>query len=389
VTTLEPSPVGVLGDDATVPARDPEGNLDGFVVGVTADRRWGEQAELFEQRGATVVHGATIHTRPLRSEGVRDVTERLLADPPDIVIANTGIGMRAWFATVDSCGMAEPFLRMLAGTRIYARGPKAAAVVHQMGLTPSGSSPSEQLDDLPAIVAADGPVAGERVVFQRHGVASPSVIEALRGMGAVVEDLGVYDWTLPEDLRPAQRLVELLAARRLHGVTFTSGPAVRNLLAIAADLGIAGEVVAALDHVVAACVGPVCASALLDAGVRRVVVPEHHRLGALVRTTAHALAATELTLRIGRSTVVVRGTVVERDGDRFVLADREAAVLGVLARSPGRVVSKEALLHHVWGPTAGDLHVVHVTVARLRRRLGDLGDRVGVVPRRGYLLDAR
>jgi uroporphyrinogen-III synthase len=259
-----------------------------------------------------------------------------------------------------------------------------------MGLTLTGSSPNEQLDDLPALLAAGGSIEGARIVFQRHGVASPSVLAALRAMGAVVEDLGVYDWTLPEDLRPAVRLVELLAARRLHGVTFTSGPAARNLFAMAEDLGLAVEVVDALNHfVVAACVGPVCASAVLDAGIHRVVVPEHHRLGALVRAMARALAATEHTLRIGTSTVVVRGTVVERDGERFVLADREAAVLRVLARTPGRVVSKDTLLREVWGPTAGDLHVVHVTVARLRRRLGDLGDRVGVVPRRGYLLDAR
>jgi DNA-binding winged helix-turn-helix (wHTH) protein len=42
----------------------------------------------------------------------------------------------------------------------------------------------------------------------------------------------------------------------------------------------------------------------------------------------------------------------------------------------------------VWGPSASDPHVVEVTVARLRRRLGELGDSVVVVPRRGYLLDA-
>jgi uroporphyrinogen-III synthase len=41
------------------------GPLTGFTVGVTADRRWNEQAALFERRGATVLHGPTIRTLPL------------------------------------------------------------------------------------------------------------------------------------------------------------------------------------------------------------------------------------------------------------------------------------------------------------------------------------
>ena len=44
--------------DIAVAAR----SLDGFVIGVTADRRWEEQAELLERRGARVVHGPTIRT---------------------------------------------------------------------------------------------------------------------------------------------------------------------------------------------------------------------------------------------------------------------------------------------------------------------------------------
>ena len=42
--------------------------LEGFVIGVTADRRWTEQAELFQRRGAVVMHGPTIKTEYLASE---------------------------------------------------------------------------------------------------------------------------------------------------------------------------------------------------------------------------------------------------------------------------------------------------------------------------------
>ena len=40
-------------------------SLEGFTVGITADRRWEEQAALLERRGARVVHGPAIRTLPL------------------------------------------------------------------------------------------------------------------------------------------------------------------------------------------------------------------------------------------------------------------------------------------------------------------------------------
>ena len=51
-----------------------------------------------------------------------------------------------------------------------------------------------------------------------------------------------------------------------------------------------------------------------------------------------------------------------------------------------RVVSKARLARQVWGPLDGDEHVVEVTVARLRKRLGPLGQGIETVMRRGYRL---
>ena len=41
------------------------GPLAGYTIGVTADRRAEEQAQLLERRGARVLHGPTIRTLPL------------------------------------------------------------------------------------------------------------------------------------------------------------------------------------------------------------------------------------------------------------------------------------------------------------------------------------
>ena len=82
--------------------------LRGFTVGITADRRWDEQAALFERRGATVVHAPAIRTLPLGSEeGLRTTTEAIVRDPPDALIANTGLGIRSWFSAAEAWGLGE------------------------------------------------------------------------------------------------------------------------------------------------------------------------------------------------------------------------------------------------------------------------------------------
>jgi DNA-binding response OmpR family regulator len=60
------------------------------------------------------------------------------------------------------------------------------------------------------------------------------------------------------------------------------------------------------------------------------------------------------------------------DGQRVALTTTEFEILALLARDPGVVVSRQALLDAVWGiDFVGDDHLVDVHVANLRRKLGD------------------
>ncbi len=79
--------------------------LAGFTVGVTADRRADEQAELLRRRGAEVFHGPAIRTLSL-SDGpeLARATQALIERPPDTLVALTGIGIRSWFEAADSRG---------------------------------------------------------------------------------------------------------------------------------------------------------------------------------------------------------------------------------------------------------------------------------------------
>jgi uroporphyrinogen-III synthase len=94
-------------------------------------------------------------------------------------------------------------------------------------------------------------------------------------------------------------------------------------------------------------------------------------------------------LQLGPHIVVIDGSTVQVDaGAVSRLPERERELLVTLAERPGVVVSKRALLRRVWGPGESDEHVVEVTVARLRQRLGAAGAGIETVIRRGYRLDA-
>jgi two-component system OmpR family response regulator len=59
-----------------------------------------------------------------------------------------------------------------------------------------------------------------------------------------------------------------------------------------------------------------------------------------------------------------------RAGAEVTLTPREFALLGVLMRHPGQVLSKRALLESVWGlDFAGDPNIVEVYVGYLRRKI--------------------
>lgn len=64
--------------------------------------------------------------------------------------------------------------------------------------------------------------------------------------------------------------------------------------------------------------------------------------------------------------------LVRVDGARVELTAIEFDLLAVLARDPGVVVGRQALLDRVWGPEfVADDHLVDVHIGNLRKKLGD------------------
>jgi two-component system KDP operon response regulator KdpE len=64
--------------------------------------------------------------------------------------------------------------------------------------------------------------------------------------------------------------------------------------------------------------------------------------------------------------------LVSRDGEPMALSRKEWALLALLIRHPGRVLTQPQLLRELWGPThEEDTHYLRILVAKLRTKLGD------------------
>lgn len=366
------------------------GPLAGFTIGVTADRRSGEQIELLRRKGAAILHAPTIRTHPLGEEShLAQATRAILAAPPEVAILTTALGIRGWFEMAEALDLAEGLLDVLGSREVLARGRKASGAAVTAGIP----APTPSLDDTSAglVAALEGrDLAGVRVAVQVDGAGSQDLVGSLRERGAEVIVVPVYRWTMPDADAPVERLVTAIVDGRVDAVTFTARPQVENLVAFARAMGTDEAVRAALgSRIAVACVGPVCAAACRDAGFGDPIEPTRPRLGSMVATLAAHFGDLVTEFDLAGVRLRLQGRLVTSPDGEVDLTDREAEVLHALAARPGAVLSKRQLLSKVWGDRESDEHVVEVTVARLRGRLGDAGVGIETVVRRGYRLADR
>jgi uroporphyrinogen-III synthase len=260
-------------------------------VGITADRRWQEQARMFADRGVDVVHAPTMRTIDLTDdEALRTITSALAEDPPDYLIVTTGMGMRRWLEAAARWGLDTALLAGLAAnSRVVARGAKATSAARGANLDVWWRAPEETMQEIVDHLAAFDDVGQARVALQLFDPQGNPSTEVLRAMAGELVEVPVYQWALPDDPGPAQELVDAAIAGEVDAITFTAQPAVHNLFRMAGDRRSALRA-AFNGRVVAACVGPVCASAATEEGVEAPMWPDPPRLVAMVRQLTTRLA---------------------------------------------------------------------------------------------------
>jgi uroporphyrinogen-III synthase len=365
--------------------------LLGHVVGITGDRRVEELTRHLEARGATVLHGPMLHTKPITDDDLqlRTATAALIQRPPDYLLATTAIGIRSWVNAAATWGVRAELLGALADTKVLARGPKVVGAVHEAGLPVWFAEPSGRTKAMIEHLTREE-VEGARVALQLPGGDMTDAIRRLQVARVDLTTLAVYEWSWPDDLTTPRRLLRAIVDRRISAVTFTSRPAARNFVELARDDGVLDEVEAAFrEGVVAVCVGSVTGEELRATTTIEPSEPAQWILGMLVQLTSDEVRRREhrhLRTADGHDVVVQRRSVTG-GGISVMTSDREAELLRRLIDAPRRTVSRDALLRDVWRGEPVDPSVLETTMARLRRRLAKTNLSVLTISGRGYLLN--
>ena len=107
-------------------------------------------------------------------------TRELIADPPQVVVASTGVGFRGWMEAADEAGLLDDLHAALSTAQIVARGPKARGAIQQAGLTADWVAESETSTELGEYLLAEG---GKRPADRRAApwIGRRRIGRALRG----------------------------------------------------------------------------------------------------------------------------------------------------------------------------------------------------------------
>ena len=113
-------------------------------------------------------------------------------------------------------------------------------------------------------------------------------------------------------------------------------------------------------------------------------------LDARIRALLRRLNVSYDHLRFDDITLDTTRHHVERSGRRVQLGPTEYRLLEFLLRAPGRVFSREQILHAIWGRNIHvELRTVDVHIRRLRRELNAPGEKdpIRTVRSAGYALE--
>ncbi len=266
-------------------------SLRGKTIALTEARRATELASLVVKLGGVPYSAPAVREIPRRDRRPARIALGLIcADAVGVIVFLTGVGARAFLELAAEAGKREVLLRALAGMFVCARGPKPVAVLREAGVR-IDLIPKEPTSE--ALLAELTPIrhlADSVVAVQLYGEDNIALVEGLTACGATVLEIPLYDWALPEDESPLERLVHDLIGGRIDVLALTSSPQVRNVLTVAGRLGAREKLLAALrERVTVAAIGPVCAAALGEVGVTPTIQPVKGTMGALVHAIADHL----------------------------------------------------------------------------------------------------
>jgi len=259
-------------------------SLKGKKVALLEARMSSELSALVERQGGTPYAVPAVRETPVEEPAeTTSFVDALCARRFDIVVFMTGVGASALLKEADKRGRLDAALQALRSSTTVCRGPKPVAVLRRndVQVSVTAAEPHTTVELLQALDAFD--LHGKHVGLVQYGERNDATAGGFRARGAAVDEICLYEWQLPEDVAPLERLIDEIIAGHLDAIAVTSQIQIRHLFQIADKVGKSRDLAEALNHrLVVAAVGPVCATALRSFGVVPHVQPAHPKMGPML-----------------------------------------------------------------------------------------------------------
>jgi uroporphyrinogen-III synthase len=203
----------------------------------------------------------------------------------DLVIFLTELGVRTLIDVVRSHYDLDAFLAALRKVKIASRGPKPAAILQEYGIPAAVTAPPphtwrELMNELDRQFG--DALSKMRVAVQEYAASNPEFLLALAEHSLSVTRVPLYEWALPEDVKPLRECVLGIARRYADIVLFTTTIQVIHLFQVATGMGCADSLRAGLQSCVLLSIGPSTSEELRSHGLAPDFEPSHPKISFLL-----------------------------------------------------------------------------------------------------------
>ena len=266
--------------------------FQGLRVGALESRIAQEMERLITRHGGIPVVAPSMKELPLSDHPqALAFGETLFSGEVDMVVLLTGAGCRTLLEILETRFTLETIKNALQNTILVVRGPKPIAVVKALGLHPQilVPEPNTWRDILHALDAEypEG-LTGKRVAVQEYGVSNPELLEGLRHRGAQVTPVPVYRWTLPDDLKPLQQLLQEIMQKKIPVLLITNAVQVDHMIKTLGDNTAIKQLQIVLSHMMVGSIGQLASERLRHHGFPVDLEPSHPKMGILVKEASQA-----------------------------------------------------------------------------------------------------
>jgi uroporphyrinogen-III synthase len=259
--------------------------FDGLRVLSLESRRAAEMERLIRGQGGEPFVAPSMREIPLdHNVQAFEFAERLFRGDFEMMILLTGVGTRLLAQTIETKWPKGSFADALRKLTVVARGSKPMGVLREWNVPAAVNVPEP--NTWREILAAIEARAEKRIAVQEYGRPSTELIEGLRGRGAEVTSIPVYQWGLPENCGPLRQAIQRLSTGEFDVVLFTTSVQVNHLLRVASEMSMEEPVRRALARLVVASVGPSTSETLSEYGIQADFEPSHPKMGFLVNEAA-------------------------------------------------------------------------------------------------------